>query len=103
MARLLHRLAVLLLLTVSVACAQARFDLPGPKIDVRVTRDGILLPISAVPNLQPGDKIWLHPAFPADQSAHYLLIATFHRGTTNPPPDSWFTRIETWDKKVREE
>jgi hypothetical protein len=32
-----------------------------------------------------------------------LLIVAFLRGTTNPPPDSWFTRVETWDKKVREE
>src|ERR1019366_3203465 len=24
-------------------------------------------------------------------------------GTTNPPPDNWFTRIEPWDKKVRQE
>jgi hypothetical protein len=27
----------------------------------------------------------------------------FLRGTTNPPPDNWFTRIETWQKDVREE
>jgi hypothetical protein len=85
------------------ALAQARFDLPGPKIDIRVTRAGVMLPIASVPNLQPGDQIWLHPAFPPDQSAHYLLIAAFLRGTTNPPPDNWFTRIETWDRKVREE
>jgi hypothetical protein len=72
-------------------------------IDVRVTRGGVTLPISKVPNLQPGDQIWLHPDFPKDQAAHYLLIATFLRGTTNPPPDEWFTRIDTWNKKVREE
>ena len=103
MAILRRCIAALLLLTAYAAQAQARFDLPGPKIDVRVTRDGILLPIASVPNLQPGDELWLHPDLPPTQSVHYLLIAAFLRGTTNPPPDNWFTRIETWDRKVREE
>jgi hypothetical protein len=80
-----------------------RFDLVGPRIDIRITRAGITLPIAEVPNLQPGDKIWLHPDLPENQSAHYLLICAFLRGSTNPPPDNWFTRIEMWDKKVREE
>ncbi len=81
----------------------ARFDLTGPHVDVRVTRDGKTLPIAAVPNLKPGDKLWLHPDLPPTQSVHYLLVAAFLRGTTNPPPDNWFTKIETWNKKVREE
>jgi hypothetical protein len=88
--------------------ADARFDLIGPKIDVRVTRtaaDGTTqtLPIAAVPNLQPGDKLWIHPDLPPTQSVKYLLICVFLRGNTNPPPDNWFTRIETWDPKVRSE
>ncbi len=103
MARMFRRLAALSLLTASAAFAQARFDLPGPKIDIRVTRNGVTLPIASVPNLQPKDQIWLHPNLPPTQSVRYLLIATFLRGTTNPPPDTWFIRIETWDKKVREE
>jgi hypothetical protein len=61
------------------------------------------LPIASVPNLQAGDKLWIHPDLPATQSVHYLLICVFLRGNTNPPPDEWFTRIETWNKKVREE
>jgi hypothetical protein len=85
------------------AYSQARFDLEGPKIDIRVTRGQVTLPIAAVPNLQPNDTLWLHPAFPPSQSVHYLLIVAFLRGTTNPPPDNWFTRIETWQKDVREE
>jgi hypothetical protein len=95
--------SLLLLAGLSAYADPARFDLPGPKIDIRVTRAGVLLPIASVPNLQPGDQIWLHPDLPPTQSVHYLLIATFLRGTTNPPPDNWFSRIETWDKKVREE
>src|SRR5579871_4551368 len=85
------------------AQASARFDLTGPKIEVNVTRAGKTLPIAAVPNLQAGDKLWLHPDLPPTQSVHYLLVAAFLRGTTNPPPDNWFFRIPTWDKKIREE
>lgn len=86
---------------------EARFDLVGPKIDVRVTRvvNGVsqTLPIASVPNLQAGDKLWIHPDLPASQSVKYLLICSFLRGTTNPPPEDWFFRIETWKKEVREE
>ncbi len=104
MARLLRCLAATALLCFNAASrAQARFDLPGPTIDIRVTRAGMSLPIARVPNLQAGDQIWLHPALPPTQSVHYLLIAVFLRGTTNPPPSEWFTRIETWNKKVHEE
>ncbi len=97
------RLSALLFLVPVAAVAQARFDLAGPQIDVRVTRGTTTLPIARVPNLQPGDQLWIHPDFPASQSAHYLLVVSFLRGTTNPPPDGWFTRVETWEKKVREE
>src|SRR6202789_1131061 len=83
--------------------ADSRFDLIGPKIDVRVTRNGQTLPIADVPNLQPGDKLWIHPDLPTTQPVHYLLISGFLRGNTNPPPDDWFFRIETWEPKVRAE
>jgi len=100
---ILASLAALLFCS-SVAFADpARFDLAGPKIEVRVTRDGVTLPIAEVPNLKPGDKLWLHPDFPPTQSVKYLLVAAFLRGTTNPPPDSWFTRIETWNRGVQSE
>src|SRR5271154_5081310 len=79
------------------------FDLLGPRIEMKVTRGGKALPISDVANLQPGDRLWLHPDFPDDQSARYLLIVAFLRGATNPPPENWFTRAETWTKPVREE
>ena len=102
-------LFAVLLLGCAPAClaADARFDLVGPKIDVRVTRtvEGTpqTLPIASVPTLQPGDKLWIHPDLPPSQSVKYLLICAFLRGTTNPPPDSWFVRIETWRKAVRDE
>jgi hypothetical protein len=101
--RLTGTLAALLLLVPALRADPARFDLVGPKIDVHVTRAGRTLPIAQVPNLQPGDKIWLHPDLPPTQSVRYLLVAAFLRGTTNPPPDNWFTEIQTWNKKVREE
>lgn len=91
-------------LLVSVAHADpAAFDLTGPKIDVRVQRDGKTLPIAEVPNLKGGDRLWVHPDFPDTQSAHYLMIVTFLRGSTNPPPESWFTKVETWNKQVHDE
>jgi hypothetical protein len=100
-----HLLLLLSLLFCSTVlhAADARFDLVGPRIDVRVTRDGVTLPIASVPNLQPGDRLWIHPDLPPTQSVKYLLICVFLRGTTNPPPPEWFTRIETWDKRVRAE
>ncbi len=99
----LYILVCLLAATFAAAQGPARFDLTGPKLDIHVSRNGVSLPIALVPNLQPGDQIWLHPDLPPTQSVKYLLIAAFLRGTTNPPPDDWFIRIETWKKEVREE
>src|ERR1700744_2370314 len=97
---------VLLVFSMNLETAHAvdaRFDLVGPRIDVRVTRGSETLPIASVPNLQPGDKLWIHPDLPQSQSVKYLLICAFLRGTTNPPPENWFYRIETWKKEVRDE
>ncbi len=94
---------MILALTSLAFGANAAFDLSGPPIEVKVTRAGKTLPISEVPNLQPGDRIWVHPAMPDDQSVHYLLIAAFLRGPTNPPPEKWFIKAETWTKQVRDE
>jgi len=81
----------------------AAFDLVGPRVNVRVQRGGQTLPISEVPNLQPGDRLWIQPDLPDTQSAHYLMIIVFLRGATNPPPENWFTRMETWTRPVHEE
>src|SRR3954468_24182508 len=100
-------ICILALLAFAVICVQAqpteRFDLTGPRVDVRVTRGGITLPIASVPNLQPKDRLWLHTDLPPTQSVHYLMVLAFLRGTTNPPPDDWFIRIPTWEQKVRKE
>lgn len=81
----------------------AAFDLIGPKVEVRVQRAGKTLPIAQVPNLQAGDRLWIHADLPDSQSVHYLMVVAFLRGATNPPPDSWFTRAETWSKAVHRE
>src|SRR5215469_17319056 len=95
---------LLSLMTSGVVHAEnAAFDLTGPKVEVRVQRAGTTLPIAEVPNLQPGDRLWIHPDLPESQSVRYLLIVAFLRGSTNPPPYDWFTRAETWNKQVRQE
>jgi len=79
------------------------FDLIGPRVEVTVSRGRTTLPIAEVPNLQAGDRLWIHPMLPDDQRARYLMVVAFLRGATNPPPDDWFTRVETWSKTVRQE
>lgn len=91
-----------LFLSAAVAAAFAdpsTFDLNGPKLEVTVTRGRAILPITEVPNLAVGDKLWIHPDFPTDQESRYLLVAAFLRGSTNAPPEDWFYRCETWSKK----
>ena len=95
-------LALLLFFSALPSVAQA-FDLAGPKVDVHVKRGQLTLPIGEVPNLLPGDRLWIHPDFPDSQSARYVLVVVFLRGITNPPPNDWFTRVETWNREVREE
>ena len=45
-----------------------RSILTGPKVDVHVKRGDVTLPIGQVPNLLPGDRLWIHPDFPESQS-----------------------------------
>ena len=76
-----------LLLAVSAVWADSpAFDLTGPKVDVHVKRGDVTLPIGEMPNLLPGDRLWIHPDFPESQSEHYVLVVAFLRGATNPPP-----------------
>src|SRR4029077_902546 len=88
---------------VPVGAQTGAFDLIGPKVEVRVQREGRTLPIAEVPNLQAGDRLWVHPDLPDTQSVHYVMVIAFLRGATNPPSDSWFTRVDAWTKPVRDE
>lgn len=83
--------------------AGAPFDLSGPKVDVHVKRGDVTLPVSQVPNLLPGDRLWVHPDLPDSQAAHFVLVIAFLRGSTNPPPPDWFTRVETWTRQAHDE
>jgi hypothetical protein len=95
----------LLLFTVRLAHADGgpAFDLDGPRIQAKVTRGGKTLPIGTVANLAAGDRLWVHPDFSEKQGARYVLVVAFLRGSVNPPPENWFTKAETWNKKIREE
>lgn len=102
-ATLLCTLLTLLTFVRTGAAENAAFDLIGPKVEVRVQREGKTLPIAEVPNLQAGDRLWVHADLPDSQSVHYVMVVVFLRGSTNPPPDSWFTRVDTWSKPIHEE
>jgi len=103
MRRFLPLLLFFFFATFGLSADAPAFDLTGPKVDVHVKRGEVTLPISQVPNLEPGDRLWVHPDLPLSQSAHYVLIVAFLRGVTNPPPPEWFTRVETWSRQAREE
>jgi hypothetical protein len=92
-----------LLAAIGAAAQNVSFDLVGPQVNIRVQRGGETLPIAQVPNLQTGDRLWIHPDLPDSQSVHYVMIVAFLRGATNPPPESWFTRADTWTKQVHQE
>lgn len=74
----------------------APFDLAGPVLKVKIIRGAISLPISEVPNLAVGDRIWISADLPPNQSSHYLLVTAFLSGSTNPPPVTWFFPCKTW-------
>jgi hypothetical protein len=96
-ARSLLRGVVLAIALVSVAHADpAPFDLAGPNLQVKVSRGATTLPIGEVPNLLPGDRVWIKAELPSTQLAQYLMVVAFLRGSTNPPPKGWFTPCETW-------
>jgi hypothetical protein len=105
----LHALRPLVVATIALLAATAvradpaPFDLTGPNLAITVTRGDRTLPITQVPNLAAGDRLWVQVDFPASQAAHYVLIATFLRGATNPPPQNWFFQCETWTPKCMQE
>jgi hypothetical protein len=93
------RTALLFSLTALPALAGvAPFDLAGPDLQVTVGRGAQTLPIAQVPNLAPGDRLWIRADLPPTQSQHYLLVIGFVRGATNPPPRNWFYSCETWKR-----
>lgn len=103
MALWLRALFLLLVLMPGFAFSDpAPFDLAGPVLEVDVARAGKTLPIAAVPNLAVGDKVSIKAHLPPGQSVHYLLVAAFLRGATNPPPENWFYSSETWNHRGKQ-
>ncbi|HEY0745569.1 MAG TPA: hypothetical protein VGD63_02625 [Steroidobacteraceae bacterium] len=94
-----HALLLLMLAASSALAAPAPFDLSGPTLQVNVTRAGTTLPASQVPNLAPGDRVWIKVDFPESQSVKYLMVAAFLSGSTNPPPEKWFFACKVWSEK----
>jgi hypothetical protein len=103
MRRLSFPLLCCLLCAIVLRADTPAFDLTGPKVDMHVKRGEVTLPIGQVPNLLPGDRLWIHPDLPESQSTHFVLVVAFLRGATNPPPVEWFTRVETWTRAARNE
>jgi hypothetical protein len=99
----LFAVVLLIVAAVAVHADPAPFDLAGPSLEVKVTRGVTTLPIAQVPNLAPGDQLWIKAELPVTQTAQYLMVAAFLTGSTNPPPASWFFRCETWTRKCAQE
>jgi hypothetical protein len=91
------------LFAVDAIAAPAPFDLAGPTLDVKITRGAKTLPAPEVPNLLAGDILSIKVDFPQNQSAHYLMVAAFLSGSTNPPPESWFFPCKTWTGKCAQD
>jgi hypothetical protein len=98
---LLLTLALLSLRVTSLHAAA--FDLAGPTLEVEVTRGARTLPAAEVPNLGVGDRVSMKADLPERESAHYLMVAAFLRGATNPPPEQWFFACETWTRRCAKE
>jgi hypothetical protein len=77
----------------------APFDLAGPTLEVEVTRGERTLPAAEVPNLAGGDRVWIKADRPPAESAHYVMVAAFLKGATDPPPEEWFFACETWTRQ----
>src|ERR1700749_1774431 len=90
-------------ITSIAAAAPAPFDLAGPTLEVKITRGSATLPASQAPNLAPGDKIWIKADLPESQSVGYLMVAAFLSGSTNPPPEKWFSDCKLWKGKCSSE
>lgn len=95
--------AICLIAAASASADPAAFDLVGPTLEVLVTHGSATLPISQVPNLSAGDRLWIKADFGDDYSVRYLMVAAFLRGSTEPPPEQWFFRCRTWRDKCRKD
>jgi hypothetical protein len=96
-------LILAIILATAAHAESGPFDLAGPTLDVKITRGAKTLSATEVPNLLVGDRVWIKADLPATQSAHYLMVAAFLSGSTNPPPENWFFPCKTWTGKCAHE
>ena len=95
--------AVIALSAATVQAADpAPFELGGPGLRITVMRGKDALPIAQVPSLAEGDQLSIRADLPEDQGTRFLLLSTFLRGATNPPPKDWIRSAETWKKKAKD-
>jgi hypothetical protein len=80
----------------AAAVEQTPFDLVGPTVNIQVTRGTTTLPIAEVPVMAPHDRIKIVASMPDTKNARYIMVAAFLRGPTDPPPENWFYRCDTW-------
>ncbi len=59
-------------------------------------------PSPRCPACSPATRSGSRPIFPTPSPTTSCIVVAFLRGTTNLPPDNWFTEIDTWDKKTVE-
>ena len=78
------------------AVEQTPFDLMGPTVSIQVKRGASTLPIAEVPVLAPSDRLKIVARVADAKTTHYLMVAAFLRGPTDPPPEAWFFRCDTW-------
>jgi len=61
------------LASLSARSDPAPFDLPGPTLELKVTRGGVTLPAAQVPNLVGGDRLWLKADLPKDSILSFIF------------------------------
>jgi hypothetical protein len=88
--------------TPAFAADPAPFELSGPGLNIMVERGKDSLPIAQVPSLAEGDRLTVKADLPEDQGAKYLLVSSFLRGATNPPPKDWISIAQSWKKKAKD-
>lgn len=91
-----------LVATPALAADPAPFELTGPGLTIMVERGKDRLPIAQVPSLAEGDRLTVKADLPEDQGAKYLLVSSFLRGATNPPPKDWIRIAQSWKKKAKD-
>ncbi|MDB5702200.1 MAG: hypothetical protein JWL66_2399 [Sphingomonadales bacterium] len=101
MLRILQSICLFTLVAIALPAraASSAFDLVGPRLNVSVTREGVTLPLSQVPNLAEGDRVSVAPDPARVNGERYRIVAAFLRGAVDRPPKEWFHEALSWKPK----